>query len=156
MLNDEPTRENIWPFTATDEKIRTTKTRDMYYLPFERMEPLLGAELTALQVFKLIVQALVDTCLEDTCTNLIYCLSVYLVQPSATLLVPLTLQPQAGKTGYFPDPMAISHCREHVLYSDLPALHPTSLRPTASGPDLINITHDIWYMVADQERREMA
>jgi hypothetical protein len=43
----------------------------MAYFPFELLEPFLGADLTAHQVFELVVPALVDAGLEDTCSSLI-------------------------------------------------------------------------------------
>jgi hypothetical protein len=71
LINDEPGRETLGPFAATDANVRTTKTRGMAYFPFEFMEPLLGADITARQVFELIVPALIDAGLQDMCASLI-------------------------------------------------------------------------------------
>jgi hypothetical protein len=124
LLNDEPGRETLGPFAATDANVRTTTTRGMAYFPFEFMEPLLGADLTARQVFVLIVPALIDMGIQYTCASLIEFLTVALVQPTTDVETPLTVHDQAGKASHSPGPMAINHRREHVLYRDLPALRP--------------------------------
>jgi hypothetical protein len=84
------------------------------------MEPLLGTNLTAHQVFKLIIPVLVEAGLETTCGSLINFLTIALVHPSLIRKEPWTLQPQAGKAGYVPEPMATIYWCEHVLYQDLP------------------------------------
>jgi hypothetical protein len=109
LLREEPTSETLGPFLPTHANITTTKTRGMCYFPFEMMEPLLGTNLTARQVFELIVPVLVDAGLETTCSSLITFLTIALVQPSAERQEPWTLQPQAGLAGYVPGPMATSY-----------------------------------------------
>jgi hypothetical protein len=147
LLNDEPGRETLGPFAATDANVRTTKTQGMVYFPFEFMEPLLGADLTARQVFELIVPALIDAWLQDTCASLVEFLTVALVQPTTEVETPLTVQAQAGKVSHSPGPMAINHRREHVLYWDLPALRPSALLPTASDPALLGVAKGMRDMV---------
>jgi hypothetical protein len=58
LLSEEPNHETLGPFKA--DNVCTLKTRTMEYAPFDLLEPLLGAHLTARQVFELIVPALVD------------------------------------------------------------------------------------------------
>jgi hypothetical protein len=139
----------LGPFAATDANVRTTKTRGMAYFPFEFMEPLLGADLTARQVFELIVPALIDVGLQDTCASLIEFLTVALVQPTTDVETPLTVQAQAGKVSHSPGPMAIYHRREHVLYRDLPALRPSALLPAASDPALLDVAKGMRDMVVE-------
>jgi hypothetical protein len=71
LLNDEPGRDTLGPFKATDVNVGTTKISGMGYLPLDLMEPLLGADLNARQVFELVVPGLIDTGLQDACTSLI-------------------------------------------------------------------------------------
>jgi hypothetical protein len=113
------------------------------------LEPLLGEDLTARQVFELIVPALVDAGLEETCSRIIYFLTVALVQPTEERSELYTLLPQVGTAGYVPGLEAISHRRETILYRDLPALHPALSRPTSSDPALLYVA--IWMrdMVAE-------
>jgi hypothetical protein len=55
----------------------------MTFSPFDMLEPLLGADLTALQVSEIIIPALVDAGLEDTCGGLVNFLAIALVPLSA-------------------------------------------------------------------------
>jgi hypothetical protein len=119
--------------------VRTTKTMGMCYFPYEMMEPLLGTDLMARQVFELIVPVLVDAGLKATYGDLINFLTIALVEPSLTRKDPWTLQPQAGKSGYVHGPMATGYRGEHVLYRDLPGLRPGSTAPTTSTPALVNV-----------------
>jgi hypothetical protein len=63
----------------------------MAYIPFELMEVVLGADLTARQAYELLVPTLVDTGYEGICEPLVDFLTVALVKPSATVAAPLTL-----------------------------------------------------------------
>jgi hypothetical protein len=150
LLNDEPGRETLGPFAAIDANVRTTKTRGMAYFPFEFIEPLLGADLTSRQVFELIVPALIDAGLQDTCASLIEFLTVSLVQPTTDVETPLTVHAQAGnKVSHSPGPTTINHRREHVLYRDLPALRPSALLPAASDPALFEVAKGMRDMVVE-------
>jgi hypothetical protein len=120
----------------------------MCYPPYEMMEQLLGTDLTARQVFELIVPVLVDGGLEATCGELINLLTISLVEPSTTLREPWTLQPQAGKAVYVPVPMATSYRRAHVLYHDLPGLRPCLTATTVSDPALVDVDCGMRAMVA--------
>jgi hypothetical protein len=71
LLSEEPNKKTLGPFKAMDANVWTIKMGTMAYLPFELLEPLLGADLTARQVFEL-----------ETCTDLIDFLTVNLVQPT--------------------------------------------------------------------------
>jgi hypothetical protein len=156
LLREEPTSETLGPFLATHANITTTKTRGMCYFPFEMMESLLGTNLTARQVFELIVPVLVDAGLETACSSLITFLTIALVQPSSERQESWTLQPQAGLAGYVPGPMAMSYRREHVLYRDLPALRPGSVLPAVSDPALVDVARGMRDMVVEAraERRD--
>jgi hypothetical protein len=96
----------------------------MAHIPFEFMEVVLGADLTARQAYDLLVPTLVDTGYEGICEPLVDLLTVALVKPSATVDAPLTLQDRVGLEGYVPSPAVVSHRRQHLLYHDLPALLP--------------------------------
>jgi hypothetical protein len=113
------------------------------------MEPLLGTDLTALQVFELIVPVLIGAGLDATCGGLIDFLTIALVEPSSLQNEPWTLQAQAGKVGYVPGPMTTSYCPKHVLYHDLSGLRPGSLLPAASDPALIDVARGMRDMVAE-------
>jgi hypothetical protein len=47
LLNAEPTIDILGPYTASMSNTRTTKCRLVAYLPFDLMEMVLGADLTA-------------------------------------------------------------------------------------------------------------
>jgi hypothetical protein len=47
LLADEPAKQMLGPFEATMANTRTTKSRTMPYIPFEMMELVLDARLTA-------------------------------------------------------------------------------------------------------------
>jgi hypothetical protein len=108
LINDEPSREYLGPFKATDANIHTTKTHGMAYFSFKMMEPLLGADLTACQVLKLSVPALVDAGLEDNCVVMIIFLIVSVVQPTADCTQCITVHSQVGNAGYAPGPLTIN------------------------------------------------
>jgi hypothetical protein len=107
MLNEEPGRNQLSHFRATDANTRTMKTRGMGYFPFEVLAPLLGAELTARQAFELVVPSLIDAGLDVTCSSLVDFLTVALIQPTEDDEAPLTVHVQAGKAGHLPGPLAI-------------------------------------------------
>jgi hypothetical protein len=68
------------------------------------MEMVLGADLTAMQAYTLIIPVLLDTGYESISAPLVDFLTVALVKPSVTNLVPLTLHPCVGNAGYVPSP----------------------------------------------------
>jgi hypothetical protein len=121
LLNNEPIVETLGPFKATNANVRSTKTRALAYYPFEMLEPLLRVDITAHQVFELIVRALIDMGLKDTCSELIHFLTMALVQPNDTRVEPHTLHDQVCNAGYTPGPEAISYRHYYILYRDLPA-----------------------------------
>jgi hypothetical protein len=61
MLSEEPNHQTLGTFNATDVNMRMIKAQTMPYTPFELLEPLLGTELMAHQVFQLIVINLLDS-----------------------------------------------------------------------------------------------
>jgi hypothetical protein len=156
LLSEEPNHEALGPFKATYANVRTIKTRTMAYVPFKILEPLLGADLTARQVFELIIPALVDAGLKDTCSRLIDFLIIALVQPTEERSTPYTLLPQVGTAGYVPGLEAISHLRETILYRDLPALRPAVRRPTTSDPALLDVARGMRDMVAEARAERTA
>jgi hypothetical protein len=83
------------------------------YFPFEL---LLGANLTARQVFELVVLALLGGGLEDTWSGLIDFLNVAVVTPPTISPTPLMVHHQVGVAGYVHDSAIISHRRESVLH----------------------------------------
>jgi hypothetical protein len=149
FLSEDPNNETLGHFQATDANMRTIKTRTMKCVPFEFLEPLLVADLTACQVFELIVPALMDAGLEYTCSRLVYFLTVALVQPTEERSEPYTLLPQIGTSGYVPGPEAISHRRESILYRDIPALRPAVDLPTMIDPALIDVARGVHGMVTE-------
>jgi hypothetical protein len=60
LLNEEPGRDSLGPFKSSKTNVRTTKTRGMGYFPFPVLAPLLGMDLTARQVFELVVPVLIE------------------------------------------------------------------------------------------------
>jgi hypothetical protein len=146
LLNDDPNAETIGPFKAMDTNVRNTKTRAFAYLPFGMLEPLLGADLTDRQVFELIVPALINAGLEDTCAELINFLIVALVNPNDAMVEAYTLQDQVGRAGYVPGSEAISYCRDGLLHRDLHVLKAAIGPPMTSYPALLDMArgmHDI-------------
>jgi hypothetical protein len=121
----------------------------MAYTPFELMEVVLGADLTARQAYELLVPTLVDTGYEGICEPLVDFLTVTLVKPSATVDTPLTLQDRVGLEGYVPSPAVVSHRRQHLLYRDLPALLPQPSGKAASDPALLDVARGMQDMVAE-------
>jgi hypothetical protein len=149
MLSSEPTFNALGPFNAGDANTRTTKCRGMAYIPFELMEVVLGAYLTARQAYGLLVPTLVDTGYEGICEPLVDFLTVALVKPSATVDALLTLQYRVGLEGYVPSPAVVSHHRQHLLYRDLPALLPQLSGKAVSDPALLDVARGMQYMVAE-------
>jgi hypothetical protein len=111
--------------------------------------PLLGADLTVRQSFELVVPRLIYAGLEVACTGLINFLTVVLVNPTEDHDAPLTVQAQAGRPAYLPGPVAINYRREHILYQDLPSLHPIFIRPAASDPALVEVARGMRDIVAE-------
>jgi hypothetical protein len=95
LLNEEPGCDVLGPFKSLDVNVRTTKTRGMGYFPFPVPAPLLGMDLTARQVFELIVPVLIEAGLQDVCSGLINFLTVALVLPAEDSEVPVTVWAQA-------------------------------------------------------------
>jgi hypothetical protein len=60
FLSEEPNKETLGPFEASDVIVRRIKTRAMVSFPSELLELLLGADLTARQVSEIVVPDLVD------------------------------------------------------------------------------------------------
>jgi hypothetical protein len=84
-------------------------------------------------------------------------LTVVHVRPTSERSTPLTVQHHLGKLGYVPGTSVISHRREHVLYRDLPGLHP-SLGGATSHPALLHVARGVREMVAEArgERNDRA
>jgi hypothetical protein len=98
--------------------------------------------------------SLVDAGLEVACAGHVNLLTVPLVQPTEEQDSPLTVNPQAGKPGYVPDPVAAHYRRGHVLYRDLPSLSPTNMCPIDSDSALVDVARGLRDMVAEA-RAEM-
>jgi hypothetical protein len=148
LLAKEPENEMLGPFEATMANARTTKSRAMAYIPFEMMELVLDARLTARQTYELIVPALVDRGMEVMCTPLVDFLTLALVQPTKATASPYPLQQQVGMVSYTPGPVVVSHRREYILYRDLPGLLPSALA-AASDPTLLDVARGVRDMVTE-------
>jgi hypothetical protein len=105
------------------------------------MDLLLGSNLTAHQVYKLVVPALLEAGMEDTCSGLIDFLTVALVAPSVAVSAPLTVHKQVGLADYTHGPGAISHRCESVLYHDLAAIRQDTLA--------LDVPRGVQYMVVE-------
>jgi hypothetical protein len=81
LLSDEPTVTTLGPFMTGDVNVRTMNIRVMAHFPFDIMDFLLGANLTAHRVFEMVVPALIYGGLEETCSVLIDFLNMALVAP---------------------------------------------------------------------------
>jgi hypothetical protein len=113
------------------------------------MEPRLGTDLTARQVFELILPVLVDAGPDATCESLINFLTLALVQLSLVWKAPWIMQSQTGRAGYVPVPMTSSYRREHALYLHSPVLFPGSITPAVSDPALVDVDRGMRDMVAE-------
>jgi hypothetical protein len=109
MLNEEPAREALGPFKASDANVQTTKTQGMGYFPLQVLAPLLLMDLTARKTFELVVPVLIEAGLQDVCSGLINFLTVALVLPAEESEVPVTVWAQAGRAGYAPGPVDINY-----------------------------------------------
>jgi hypothetical protein len=147
LLAEEPANQMLGPFEATMANTRTTKSRTMAYIPFEMMELVLDARLTARQAYELSVPVLVDRGVEVMCTPLVEFLTLALVQPTDAITSPYPLQQQVGMAAYMPGPAVVSHRREHILYRNLPGLLPSTLA-AASDPALLDAARGVRDMVA--------
>jgi hypothetical protein len=61
LLNAEPTHNILGPYEATDANTRKNKCQMAAYTPFEIIEMVLGAKLTARKAYKLILTVMLDT-----------------------------------------------------------------------------------------------
>jgi hypothetical protein len=148
LLND-PTATMMGPFTEDDVNVRTTKTRAIAYFPFKLMELLLEVDLNVWQVYELVVPALIQSGLEETCSVFIDFFTVALVAPTAAAPTPLVVHQQVWVDGYIPGPATISfHCKA-ILYGDLPLLHPVSSAQAASDPAPLDIVRGVQDMVTE-------
>jgi hypothetical protein len=139
LLREAPHATTLGPFTAEEANIRTTKARGMCYFPFELVEPLLGADLNARQIFELVIPALLVAGLEDNCASLVDFFTVALVSPSLESPEPLTLQDQAYRPSYVPGPANIAHRHKYILYRDLPLLRAAPFAAPPSDPSLLDV-----------------
>jgi hypothetical protein len=150
LLAEELAKQMLGPFEATMANIRTTKSRAMAYIPFEIMELVLDARITARQAYESIVPTLVDRGMEVMCTLLVDFLTLALVQPTEASMPPYPLQQQVDMASYTPGPTVVSHRCEHIIYRDLPGLLPSAL-DTASDPALIDVARGVRYMVTESQ-----
>jgi hypothetical protein len=150
LLNEEPGRDSLGPFKSSEANVRTTKTREMGYFSFPVLAPLLGMDLTARQVFELVVPVLIEAGLQDACSGLINFMTVALVLPTEDIEVPVTVWAQAGRSGYTPGPVAIINRRTQALYRDLPCLRPSAGPPSSpSDPALVDVAWGMRDMVIE-------
>jgi hypothetical protein len=84
LFADEPTKETIDPFKASDANVRNTKAQYTAYIPYEVMDILLGEYVTAHQSYALIVPFMVDSGFAEICDPLVKLLTMALIKPSAT------------------------------------------------------------------------
>jgi hypothetical protein len=113
------------------------------------MEMVLGADLTSRQAYTFIVPVLLDIGYKSDCESLVDLLTVTLVKPSATNIIPLTLQPCVGSACYISIPAVVSHHRHHLLYQDLHALMPASTTNPASDLALLDVARGMRYMITE-------
>jgi hypothetical protein len=149
LLDAEPTIDILGPYKASVAITRTMKCCIGAYIPFDLMEMVLGADLTARQAYEFITPAMVDTGYEAIWEPLVDFLTVALVKPSAENTTPLTLQPCVGITGYVPSPAVVSRRRQHFLYHDLSALIPASATASSSDQALVDVARGMRDMVKE-------
>jgi hypothetical protein len=149
LLDVKPTIDTMGPYTVSMANTRTMKCRIGAYIPFDRMEMVLGADLTARQAYELIVPVLVDTGYKAICEPLVDFLTVALVKPSADNTTPITLQPCMVISGYVPSPAVVSHRRQHFLYRDLPALVPANAATSSNDPAFVDVARGMGDMVME-------
>jgi hypothetical protein len=83
-LANEPTKEICSPFEASNTTVRITKAGYIAYIPYEVIDILLVAYVTAHHAYELVVLVLVDSDLVEICEPLVESLTLALIKPSAT------------------------------------------------------------------------
>jgi hypothetical protein len=118
------------------------------YIPYDLIDSLLGANVTARQAFEVIVPVLVDAGLSDVCESLIELVIIALVQPNDTRSTPLAVQTQVWVGNYIPSPVAISFRRQSIMYRDLPGLRP-AMSSGPGDPAMLDIARSVRDFVLD-------
>jgi hypothetical protein len=138
LLGEEPNNTTIRPFRVGDANVRTTtSTRGSMYIPYQYMSLVLGMELTGREACFLLLPAIINDCLQQVCKPLVDFLVVSITKGDNDLNARRTMQSRVGLRDFHPSPAVISHCREHVLYRQIPGLRPTAA--TAGDPALVGI-----------------
>jgi hypothetical protein len=96
------------------------------YIPYQYMALVLDMDLTGREACLLLLPAIVNNGLQQLCKPLVYFLLASDTKAANDLTGPRMVQPRIGIHDFYPSPSVANHRREHVLYRQLPGLHPTA------------------------------
>lgn len=155
-MDDNPDEELVGPYDDATASKKTTRTRNLMFIPFEFVPLVLGKDLNARQAFEILVPAIEAANLTLTCDPLVKFLMVASTTPT-TQVDPLLLREQAGLAGHLITTAVMKHRHETMLYKQVPGVEPTNAAST-SDPAIRQIADGLDHLVAGMrtEREDRA
>jgi hypothetical protein len=100
LLEGEPAKDMVGPFTEEAANVHTIRYRTAMYIPFELVEFLLAKDYTAWEAYLVVYPLLEASDLLDICRPLVEFLQVSSTQPTDGNPRPVTLKDRLGKADY--------------------------------------------------------
>jgi hypothetical protein len=139
LLEEEPSHHTIGPLRVGDTRVRTvTATRSCMYLPFRYMLMVLGQDLTACEACLLLLPAIVNDGLQQSCRELVDFLVVGVTKAATGIEGTYLVLPRLGLRDFQASPTVINSRHETVLYRHLPSLAPAMA--SVGDPALVGIS----------------
>jgi hypothetical protein len=138
LLEEDPAHHTIGPLRVGEANVRTvTATRSCMYLPFRYMIMVLGQDLTAREACLLLLPAIINDGLQQSCRELVDFLVVGVTKAATDIEGTHLVLPMLGLRDFQASPTVINSRRETLLYRHLPSLAPAMA--SVGDPALVGI-----------------
>jgi hypothetical protein len=129
------------------------KTRAEINIPFDVVSIVLGRELSARRAYELPVPYIVAIGLDSTLKPLVDLLTIALVSPNGTTVIPVTIRDKVG-LDWDINSSLVGYRHENILYSVLPDLHPST--PSRGDPYVQDLANGVKQFVTEMKDARIA
>jgi bifunctional DNA-binding transcriptional regulator/antitoxin component of YhaV-PrlF toxin-antitoxin module len=153
LMAEEPSAELLGPFPSTEANTRTVKIHAAIYIPFDLVSIVLGRDLSTHRVYELMVPSIVASGLASTLKPLVDFLTITLVSPNGTTVIPVTVRDKLGLEWDI-NTALIGYRREKIFYSVLPDLRPST--PSQGEPYVKDLANGVKKFVTKMKDARIA
>jgi hypothetical protein len=143
----------VGPFPSTEANTRNVKTRAVIYIHFDLVSIVLGRDVSARQVYELLVPSIVANGLASTLKPLVDFFTIALVSTNGTAVTPVTVRDKLGLEWDI-NPALVGYRQEKIIYSVLPDLRPS--KPSRGDPYVQDLVNGVKQFVTEMKDARIA